>query len=466
MEMGDLYLYPGQDDLSALARLCPEQANLARDRIAEIAFVNAEEVRRALTADDGRARDNERERREALEAIADYQKARGAERFAFRSEQGAGTLYLWLAGWDSDDTRQYLSLAADAFERAVNIAADAGDTGNEATVRTSHGESLLRLGEATGTSDAAQAQTLFRHAVETLGTANTLATTPGRRLLLARAQHAVGDLSDAKASFQDTIPALTGDARAIAQLDLAEVLQMLGEETHAQSILETVASENEGNPAIQFEVGRRLFQDGKIHDARKALLLAVDVPDSTDRAEANYLLSVTETIVRPSGWAARAVLHAERAVQLGNGDPDYSRQACLTHIQRGGRTLRDGADAPWCARQGTAEESLLYGMYLLKRAQSMEVSAYSASSQTRWRAMLADAEDAFRDGLAKLPEVDSLPAKIRFDDLQRDVDIAKQLGYGLLVVRRCRRDVVINPGDPDWSELQAFFGHYGVLRCS
>jgi hypothetical protein len=109
---------------------------------------------------------------------------------------------------------------------------------------------------------------------------------------------------------------------------------------------------------------------------------------------------------------------------------------------------------------------VLRGMYFLKQAQSMDVSAYDLASQTRWRSVLRAAETAFAKGQEALTDAEDSARIVRFDDLQANVDIPSRLQQGLKVIQRCNREITLGPEDPAWKDIDAFYGRYGVLKCS
>jgi len=106
------------------------------------------------------------------------------------------------------------------------------------------------------------------------------------------------------------------------------------------------------------------------------------------------------------------------------------------------------------------------GMYALKHAQLLDVSAYNMQSQARWRGVLREAEYAFQTGRQLLAASLNHERRSRFDDLASTVEMADALDHGMTVISRCRRETTIEPGSQQWSDLEAFFGHYRVLRCS
>lgn len=464
-KIGDRYLYRGRDDLNQMVLLCPQDTEIAKERLAEIAFAQADRTRVDLVALSEPHLKRDRNRREALGAITNYEKAAIASRYKLFAEKGIGEISLWLSGWDREFETENIQRAAEAFERAAKQAAIQQDSIAEAEMRTLQGHAIFTLAHSITTDPSLQRE-LYHDAIKAFDAAIKIEATTTRRLQLARAQSAVGDLIAAKKNYRIGVSALSGADRAAAQLELASVHAALDETIEERQLLDSVYSETQSLPGLQFSVGKRLYEIGETQMARQALLRASENLPADDRAEANYILSVTDLILRPTGWKTMSVTRAERAIQLGNGDARYSRHACLTHILRAGEPLKKGSDAPWCERRGSAAENLLSGMYLLKRAQSMEVSAYNATSQSRWRAMLRLAEDSFKEGLMKAESAEQTPILVRFDDLQRDVNIEAQLSNGLLVISRCRRDIALEPGNDEWINLDAFFGHYGVLKCS
>jgi hypothetical protein len=128
--------------------------------------------------------------------------------------------------------------------------------------------------------------------------------------------------------------------------------------------------------------------------------------------------------------------------------------------------VRTGTSLSRCPQDGSPDKSLLRGLYFLKQAQLLDVSAYDLAAQDHWRSVLRLAEESFRTGMVQIETSGSKSSRVVFDDLGREVDVLEHLKDGLDVIQRCRRELAIPENTEAWKELEDFFGHYGVLRCS
>lgn len=449
------------DDLRRIVQACPSYAASASDRLAQIAFDRAELVRASLAQQTDPAPSVDA----ALGAITDYRAALTVDRFKLPGNRGMGAVYRALAKLDPAGARTYFTSAVEAFDDTVALGAETEPTGARATDLEDLGVSLIDLAHLTGRPGSAERQELYQRAATALQAAINLAPTPARYLSLGEAYGATGRYPQSISAYRSAIAGLSGPAKAEASLSLASVLDLSGDAAGALQALEQ-ASQGAASPDIQLEIGRRKFADGQLNQALIALRPAVGGLSGRDAAEANYMISVAEMALRTPGWEKRAFDHAESAILIDSRTPEYIRQDCLANIENGGKAVKQGTSLQRCPDLDTPESRLLRGMYLLKQAQSLDVSAYNLASQTRWRSVLGSAEEAFTSGQEALEAAADDEHIVWFDDLQAEVDLSEKLAQGLTVVKRCNREVAINPGDPAWAKLDAFFGHYGVLKCS
>ena len=449
------------DDLRRIVQACPSYAASASDRLAEISFDRAELVRASLAgqADSAPSVDA------ALGAITDYRAALNVDRFKLPAYRGMGAVYSALATLDPAGARTYFESATEALGNAVALGAATEPAGARASDLSQLGNGLMDLARLTGRPGTAERQDLYQRAATALQDAVNLAPTPARYLSLGEAYGATGQYPQSIAAYRSAIGGLTGPDKAEASLALAGVLDLSGDSEGALQALEQ-ASQGAGSPDIQFEIGRRKFADGQLSQALVALRPAVGSLSGNDAAEAHYMISVAEMALRTPGWEQRAFDHAEGAIRIDSRTPEYIRQDCLANIAKGGKAVKEGTSLSRCPDLDTPDSRLLRGMYFLKQAQSLDVSAYNLASQTRWRSILGSAENAFTSGQDALQADPDSGKAIWFDDLQAEVDLSEKLDQGLTVVKRCNREITINPGDPAWTKLDAFFGHYGVLKCS
>lgn len=448
------------EDLRRLVSECPAYAASASDRLAEISFERAERVREGLAKADPPPSIEA-----SLGAITDYRGTLKTDRLELPAYRGMGSIYQALAKRDPSGARTYLESAVDAYENAVTLSAS-GTAAERAEDLEALGISLMALAHTSGRPGSEERQALAERAASALKEAINLMPTPARYALLGDAYGDTGQCTLAIPAYKVAVSGLTGADKVTTILSLSEAYDACGQPDLALQTLNQANAEGNVSTEVRYEIGRKEFDNGNFPAALAALRAAENGLIGTQAAEANYMMSVAETITHPTGWQKSALDHAERAVSLNARTWAYNRQACLATILRGGNSAKNGSGLARCPDAGTPEASLLRGMFFLKQAQSMDVSAYNLASQTQWRSVLRAAETAFTQGQESLADAPERERVVRFDDLQADVEIAARLQQGLMVVQRCNREITLGPQDPVWNDLNAFYGHYGVLKCS
>ncbi|HRX73234.1 MAG TPA: hypothetical protein P5341_03940 [Hyphomonas sp.] len=448
------------DDLRRSVQACPGQAAQASARLSEISFERAERVRESLGGEPAPSVEA------ALGAITDYRDASSAAQFKLPATRGMGAVYRKLAAMDPSGAQSYLTSATDAFGGAVTLGAQSEPADARASDLEQLGMSLIDLAHVTGRPGSPERRDVFVRAADALQKATNIAATPARSLALGEAYAETGQFGPSIAAYKSAIAGLTGAQKAGASLALAGVLDQSGDPAGALQALEQAAAQGAGSPEVQYEIGRREFVNGKLSQSLVALRPVINGLGGSQAADAHYMISVAESALRTPDWQKRALDHAERAVALNARPWEYVRQACLATILKGGKTVKEGTSLLRCPDEETPEAKLLRGMYYLKQAQSMDVSAYNLASQTNWRAVLRSAEDAFISGQDALQNARDGERLVWFDDLQANVDVEARLKQGLTLVQRCTREITIEPGNAAWKDLDAFFGYYGVLKCS
>ena len=453
--------YKYVDDLRRIVQACPANAAAASDRLAEISFERAERVREALAVSDPPPSVEA-----ALGAITDYRDALSAGEYKLPAYRGMGAVYRALATLAPASSQTYLTDATEALDSAVTLGAASEPSAARAADLEALGTSLIDLAHVTGRPGSAERLALFERAASALQDAVNLSPTPARYALLGEAYGETGQYAESIAAYQAAIAGLSGPEKIDATLALAGIYDQSGNPAAALTTLNQASAQGASSAEVQYEIGRREFVAGNLGAALTALQPAAGALSGMRAAEANYMMSVAEVALKPEGWQRSAQTHAERAVSLNARTWEYNRQACLTNILRGGRAVKEGTSLQRCPDEDTPEARLLRGMYFLKQAQSLDVSAYNLASQTQWRSVLRSAEEAFAAGQAALQDAREAERTAWFDDLQAEVDLATRLQQGLTVVQRCNREITLEPGDPAWKDLDAFFGYYGVLKCS
>ena len=452
------------DDLQRIVSDCPSLKNAAADKLAEISFERAERTRQSLASSGHTASELASLNDTALGALTDYRDALDVGRFRLPSYRGMGDVYQMLADFDSSNARTHLADAISAYQKAVDLDAQPADPSAKANDLEQLGTSQLALTKLT--RDDAQADALLTQATQSLQQSVAIGPTPVRYLRLGDALERTGHNQESATAYKAAIGGLTGQQKLEATLSLARVLDKTGDAAGALAMLEQASAQGPLSSDVEYEIGARRFARGDLEKALPSILRALPGLTDTRRAEAHYMASVAETSLRREGWQERAFDHAEQAARSGIRAWKYTRQDCLATILLGGDAVKDGSAQSRCPSVQSPDGQLLRGMFLLKQAQLMDVSAYDMASQTRWRSVLRSAEDTFHSGQALLPDAPDFDRVVRFDDLGRDVDMATTLDEAQTVVRRCRREISLSPGDSTWDDLNAFFGHYGVLKCS
>jgi tetratricopeptide (TPR) repeat protein len=452
------YLYV--EDLRRLVSSCPDYAAAASDQLAEIAFERAERVRENL------AQSNTTISVESsLGAITDYRDTLSTDRFRLPTYRGMGAVYLALAKQDPAGTRTYLESAVDTYSNAVTLSVSEA-AAERAGDYEALGRALMALSKVTGLPGSVERQALAERAASALQSAVDLAPTAVRYAVLGDAYADTGQCTLAIPAYNSAIPGLAAAHKVSTILALSAAYDACGQPDLALQTLNQASAAGNVSAEVRYEIGRKEFNNGNFQAALGALRAAESGLNGLQAAEANYMMSVAETITRPDGWQKSALSHAERAVSLNARTWVYNRQACLATILKGGKSVKDGTSLARCPDAGTPEASLLRGMFFLKQAQSMDVSAYNLASQTQWRSVLQAAETAFTRGQEALTDAPDRERLVQFDDLQANVDIAARLQQGLTVIQRCNREVTLGPQDPVWNDLNTFYGHYGILKCS
>jgi tetratricopeptide (TPR) repeat protein len=324
----------------------------------------------------------------------------------------------------------------------------------------------MALSKVTGLPGSVERQALAERAASALQSAVDLAPTAVRYAVLGDAYADTGQCTLAIPAYNSAIPGLAAAHKVSTILALSAAYDACGQPDLALQTLNQASAAGNVSAEVRYEIGRKEFNNGNFQAALGALRAAESGLNGLQAAEANYMMSVAETITRPDGWQKSALSHAERAVSLNARTWVYNRQACLATILKGGKSVKDGTSLARCPDAGTPEASLLRGMFFLKQAQSMDVSAYNLASQTQRRSVLQAAETAFTRGQEALTDAPDRERLVQFDDLQANVDIAARLQQGLTVIQRCNREVTLGPQDPVWNDLNTFYGHYGILKCS
>lgn len=378
--------------------------------------------------------------------------------------RGMGRLYMHMAGSDPDRAGDYYQLAIRAFE-AAPLDLKAGPAELTAGDFETLGQAYQGLASIVGPDAALEHENLMAGAVRSFETALSLAPTTRRHVQLARAYEAAHLWREAMDTYREAIASATPAGTVIPALELARLLEDQGNPGAALEVV-TGTLTLMRDPRLSYQAARLHFRAGSHAQALDLLAGALALPDGEELAEAYYMMSVSESVLRHAGWPSRAREHARNAVRLGPQTARYVRQECLVHLVTAPVRRVAASASQHCPTNTTAEGWLLRGMLFLKQAQQTELSVYDAASQESWRGLLRAADEAFLAGQAVLEDAGADAAKVWFDDLRREVNLAEVLSDGRRVVARCRREISILEGSAAWRRLEVFFGHYEVLKCS
>jgi hypothetical protein len=462
---GTEHEYAAVTDLRQIIRSCPSFAASATDTLAKIAYNRGEQLRGSMAASAAANAPPSQSAALGLSAVSSYRDALRSGSVSLPAYRGLGAVYLALSGLEPGKAGEHFGAAKDAFDAAQKISAATPDDAHAKDLEQL-GVSYMSLAGAKRPIDELEQERLIDAAIRVLRKSTSVSPTYDRQILLGEAYELAGRSEEAEAVYRTALASGQSAGHEAATLSLARLLERTGKAEEALSVLQKASASGLQAAPVRYEIGRLQFGKSDFPSAIDALSPIAGTLPAAQAAEARYMLSVAETVLRRTGWQARARANADDAAQANSFSAKYSRQACLSHILASGPDVKSGASLQRCPAGDTAEKHLLRGMYFLKQAQLIDVSAYDMASQDYWRSVLRLAQDAFQSGEAALKARPEANANPRFDDLGHVIDLAAVLAQGKLVVERCRRDTSVEAGSQTWKELEAFYGHYGVLKCS
>ena len=463
--LGAEHEYAAVTDLRQIIRSCPSLAASATNTLAKIAYNRGEQLRKSMADSSTAGAPRSESLALGVSAVSSYHEALRSDSVSLAAYRGLGAAQLALAALEPGKAAEHFGAARDAFDAAQKISASTPDDAHAEDLEQL-GVSYLSLAGAKRPVDALEQESLIGAAIRALVKSTSLAPTYDRQMILGEAYELAGRYTEAEDIYRSALDSGQSAGKEAAALALARLLERTGKTQDALSVLQTAFATGLQSASVRYEIGRLQFAKSDFTGVIQALSPVAATVPAAQSAEAQYMLSVAETVLRRDGWQARARAYADEAAQANSFSAKYARQACLSHILASGPDVKSGASLQRCPAGDTAEKYLLRGMYFLKQAQLIDVSAYDTASQDYWRSVLRLAQDAFESGEEALKSHPEAKARPRFDDLGREIDLAVLLAQGNLVVERCRRDASIETGSQTWKDLEAFFGHYGVLKCS
>ena len=464
-ERGSEFEFETLRSLRSVIGLCPDYSEAAAEALAELSLRKAEQLHAAFTSRISAAPVAEETLALGMSAVSSYRDAAAAAHFRLAAERGIGSIHLDLSKAEPANARGHLEAAVAAFEVAQHLS-EAGAVTDHATDLEALGRSQFSLSVLQRKTGDILAETSLAAALRSLGAACGISSRYACQMALGAAYETAGRVAESQAAYRAAIASGTDAEKEEASLTLARLLEWSGNSDEALSVLNEANVAGLAGAAVLYEIGRLHFLNEDHVAAMTALSKVSGQLSGTQASEAAYMQSVGEMVLKRPGWQGRSVARADQAAQANSYSGKYLRQSCLAHILQGGKDVRTGTSLSRCPQDGSPDKSLLRGLYFLKQAQLLDVSAYDLAAQDHWRSVLRLAEESFRTGMVQIETSGSKSSRVVFDDLGREVDVLEHLKDGLDVIQRCRRELAIPENTEAWKELEDFFGHYGVLRCS
>jgi hypothetical protein len=387
-----------------------------------------------------------------------------------------------LARQRSDD--RLFQEAVCAYAAAVTLAKDDKDASNRARRADAwdgRARTYAEWSKARGMSQAhlQSARDAYLEAVKV--------QTPARLLGLARVQKSLGQLSEADMTYTRLSDLEPGPGYPVADkaAALREQARLRRDDlkrspAEVRPIWEKAIAVGATSEAY-FELGKSLF-DADPDAAARAFRSATTAPSdqatvSAYPQESFYLLSVIEA--RKAKTAAEWKIVFEDAQKAGLGDVRYRRLACLAHVASGDPTLAEVGENALCADGASAgaEDKLLRGVYLLRRAQFMPFSCPDQKTQRdpcnarwnqSWVPTLTSAESAFEQGQEITQRAGSSSPRV-FDWLLLGENSSPGL-FGVLksgenIAESVKQRGACTVRQPTNKLEQDFFGQLDLLTC-
>lgn len=452
-------------DLRQIVQRCPAFSAAAVERLAGISLQRAEQLHASMLNMGGSQPDKAQAIALGTSAVSSYKDALRSDELKLSAYRNMGLAHLKLAELDRPNASFHFEAAVEAFNAAQALSQATGGAVHAGDLQRL-GASYLSLIDASDRLTPLEKETLVNGAVRALETAISQAPAYQSWIKLGEAYARAGRQKDAESAYRAALALGDADNGEQASLSLARLLEKAGKPAEALAVLEPLYTSGKAGPDLEYAVGRLRFSGADYAGAIDALARVIPRLQSPLDAEAHYMAGISESILRRPGWQSRMLAHGDSAAQSNSFSVKYIRLDCLAHILNGGKDVRTASSLQRCPSGNTPERFLLRGMYFLKQAQLMDISAYNAASQDYWRSVLRLAEESFRAGQQAAKAQPGASTKVWFDDLQREVNVEDMLASGLTVISRCRREVTIPTESSTWAGLDSFFGHYGVLKCS
>ncbi len=348
------------------------------------------------------------------------------------------------------------------------------DDGMRASIEEGRAVALLVLAGL----DARKRQRLTEDGIEAYEMAIQILPTAARQFTLGRVylDRAEVDKADKRITAGAKLQP-KGLQTALALIDLADLKR--ANQRPLDDVLKDLERARKAAPtsvATNGAIGVVLYDLGKYDKAREAFeaVISDDMIDDEGqsphnyRAEAYYHLALLDarTAETTKEWQA-VVTNAEHAVQAGAAEYEHRRLVCLSHIARGGPSVRDGGGAAWCESLITPEGQLLRGMFYLRQAQYVprfRLRNPPGATEERYRALLARAGGAFERGLAAL-EARKRSQMVELAGLKGQTDLMDTLMFGQELVDYASslcRAVLLDNGQ---GRERALFERYRTVGC-
>lgn len=360
-----------------------------------------------------------------------------------------------------------------AFDATARLAAKdaSGAKGLQARAQEGRGTALVEMRR----TNPDMADLYEDAAVRAYETAISLQPTADRQFALGRLYIKLGRAAKAEKAIEAGADLEgSGSKTALALVDLAEIK---GEPAEKLRVLNRAKKAAPKSRSVNGALGLVHFDMGNLADARAAFLdvIADDAVDDAGkdspaiRADAHYFLARLDARTANSYNEWQAVYdNARRAYDIIGGDTRYRQLLCLAHVARGGKTLRTEESAPFCEGQESPQGKLLYGVYLLRKAQYVPVrllrNGRTSDSEREFRGYLSRAKDTFEAGVSNMGPRDK-GTRVMWPGLTTEPDLKSTLDFGEDVVQWmstfCRGDLE----KTDKAAEVSVFERYNALDC-
>ena len=340
--LGAEHEYAAVTDLRQIIRSCPSLAASATNTLAKIAYNRGEQLRKSMADSSAAGAPPSQSVALGVSAVSNYRDALRSDTDGLAAYRGLGAVYLALAALEPGKAVEHFGAARDAFDAAQKISASTPDDAHAEDLEQL-GVSYLNLAGAKRPVDALEQESLISAAIRALVKSASLAPTYDRQMILGETYELAGRYAEAEDIYRTALASGQSAGQEAAALSLARLLERTGNARDGLSVLQTAFATGLQGAPVRYEIGRLQFGKSDFAGVIEALSPVAATLPAAQSAEARYMLSVAETVLRRAGWQARARTYADDAAQANSFSAKYSRQACLSHIHASGSDVKSGA---------------------------------------------------------------------------------------------------------------------------